>query len=83
MLKTGAAAEAAAPAADPRFHGSMGPYYNVTINSTSFYEPYFLPVQAARGGRSGVRVYKAGRSPDETKPDEMKRSENERTKRKE
>ena len=42
-----------------------------------------LPVQAARGGRSGVRVYKAGRSPDETKRDEMKRSENERTKRKE
>ena len=36
-----------------------------------------------RGGRSGVRVYKAGRSPDETKRDEMKRSENERTKRKE
>ena len=36
-----------------------------------------------RGGRSGVRVYKAGRSPDETKPDEMKRSESERTKRKE
>ena len=38
-----------------------------------------LPAQAARGGRSGVRVYKAGRSPDETKRDEMKRSENERT----
>ena len=36
-----------------------------------------LPVQAARGGRSGVRVYKAGRSPDEMKRDEMKRSENE------
>ena len=32
-----------------------------------------------RGGRSGVRVYKAGRWPDETKRDEMKRSENERT----
>ena len=31
-----------------------------------------------RGGRSGVRVYKAGRSPDETKRDEMKGSENER-----
>ena len=31
-----------------------------------------------RGGRSGVRVYKAGRSPDETKRDEMKRSDNER-----
>ena len=44
---------------------------------------HFYTSTGRRGGRSGVRVYKAGRSPDETKPDEMKRSENERTKRKE
>ena len=47
VLRT-VAAEAAAPAADPWIHGSM--------------DPYFLPVQAATGGRLGVSVYKAGRS---------------------
>ena len=46
-------------------------------------DPHTSISAANRGGRSGVRVYKAGRSPDETKRDEMKRSENERTKRKE
>ena len=44
---------------------------------------FIITSTGRRGGRSGVRVYKAGRSPDETKRDEMKRSENERTKRKE
>ena len=44
---------------------------------------FLITSTGRRGGRSGVRVYKAGRSPDETKRDEMKRSENERTKRKE
>ena len=51
---------------------------------SSFHSSFFSNTSTGRrGGRSGVRVYKAGRSPDETKRDEMKRSENERTKRKE
>ena len=47
---------------DPWIHGSIS----------------FITSTGRRGGRSGVRVYKASRSPDETKRDEMKRSENER-----
>ena len=57
------------------------------ISLTAFrmlvHEMHMITSTGHRGGRSGVRVYKAGRSPDETKRDEMKRSENERTKRKE
>ena len=41
-----------------------------------------LPVQAAGAGDRVLGVYKAGRSPDETKRDEMKGSENERNEKK-
>ena len=54
-----------------------------TLSGVVFAAMALITSTGRRGGRSGVRVYKGGRSPDETKRDEMKRSENERTKRKE
>ena len=56
---------------------SLPPEHADTFWSTCFMSSIFTST-GRRGGRSGVRVYKAGRSPDETKRDEMKGSENER-----